>query len=386
VKLEIRSVALLLFLLAIFTSPMDATRVGPIGALADVLLLAAATLALARFLWAGRSVPADRYLPVVASAGVFALAGTIGTFNSTATGESVVNLMRFVVTTMLMPLAVASLAPRRPEIRRMAWAYVLGCTVSSIVSFTTVNPVVGRSAGLSSHPNVLGISAAFALALLAGLVDGASVRQRWYGAACAVVLLGGLSRSGSRAAVIALLVGLGAYLAITHRYRAAWYLLAVVAIGGSAVAMGLVTLPGDSALGRITQSSVGTKQSNDERAELAAVVIDRVDHHPIMGSGFGNATEAHNIFIQIVDIGGILAITGFVALAVSIIRSGWLGRRDPLVVGPLAMYIGYIVSGLVANSLWDRWLWFPIVIGLAASQGVARLPSRAADRRALQPR
>lgn len=383
-RVQIRSLALGLFLLAIFTSPMDATRVGPIGAMADVLLLAASTLALARFLLRGRPVPAGRYVPVVAAAALLALAGAIGTFNSTAQAESFINLMRFIVTTMLMPLAVASLAPRRAEVRRMAWAYVLGCTASSLVSFTAMNPVVGRSAGLSSHPNVLGISVAFALALLAGLVDRTSVRQRWYGAACAIVLLGGLSRSGSRAAVIALLVGLGAYLAITHRYRAAWYLLTIVVIGASVILAGFVGLPGDSALGRITQASVGTRESNEARAVLAAVVIERVDSHPIMGSGFGNATEAHNIYIQIVDIGGLLAIAGFVALTTSILRSGWAGRRDPMVVGPLAMYIGYLTSGIVANSLWDRWLWFPIVIGLAASQGSDRAPRTSSIRRVPQ--
>ncbi|CAN5604082.1 hypothetical protein BH20ACT2_BH20ACT2_25030 [soil metagenome] len=42
-------------------------------------------------------------------------------------------------------------------------------------------------------------------------------------------------------------------------------------------------------------------------------------------------------------------------------------RRAPLAAAVLALYTSYLVAGLVSNTLWDRWLWFPIAVGLAAS-------------------
>jgi hypothetical protein len=131
-------------------------------------------------------------------------------------------------------------------------------------------------------------------------------------------------------------------------------------------------------LGRVLYPSESTQRANEGREELAAVVIDRVDDNVLTGSGFAYATQAHNVYLQVLDIGGVLGVLSFAGLAGAILRSGLRGRRDRLVAGALAAYAGYLVSGLVANSLWDRWLWFPIVIGLAAR--AASTPSERAVR------
>ncbi len=50
-----------------------------------------------------------------------------------------------------------------------------------------------------------------------------------------------------------------------------------------------------------------------------------------------------------------------------IVRQFARRRRDPLVGGFLAMYLGYLAAAVFSNAIWDRWLWFPIACGLAAA-------------------
>ncbi len=373
------AVAWWLLLAAAFVAPMDGVRVEPIGGVTDIFLLAGIGVAALRSLVRRGREPLGPVAPVAAAAGTLAVAGLIGTFHSADTVESILNITRFTVATVAFPLAVASLAPRAAEVRQMAWAYVLGSTASALVSMVTVNPVVGRSAGLSSHPNVLGLSAAFTLALLAGLADTATTRARWLAGGCGLALLVGLSRSGSRAAVLGLVVVVGTYLVVTRRHRVALYLAAIVAGAAVVVALGLWVPAPDSALGRVTRPSAGTEQSDEGRAALAATVIERVDRNVLTGSGFSNATEAHNIFIQVVDVGGVLAVVAFTAMATAILRALARGRSDPIVAGALAMYVAYLASGTVSNTLWDRWLWFPIVIGLAAAAATTATAAAPAD-------
>jgi O-antigen ligase len=364
---RVRTLAYWLVLCCAFFAPLDSLRLGGFGGAADAFLLAAFALLALQWTATRRPLRLGPYVQTLLAALLLVVGGLVGTFFSPAATTSVANIARFTITVCGLPWAMAALVPSRRDVLRIAWAYVLGCTLSALVSMTSASPVTGRSSGLSSHPNVLGMSSAFALLILLGLRDTLGPRRRLAALGVLALLLVAISRSGSRAAVVILVVGGLAYLAMSRRRRQLGVLLAAGVLLGTALLAGLYEPDQESALGRVLYRSEGTLRSDEGRAELAATVLERIDDNLVTGSGFALATQAHNIYLQILDTAGLIGVLAFAALIASILRAQLRRRSDPLVAGALAMYLGYLAAGLFSNTLWDRWLWIPIVVGLAAA-------------------
>lgn len=357
---------LLLGLLALtgFVSPMDSFRVGAIGGIADVLLLGSLGLLLFIALTSGRLWSLRAYLPVLLTAAGLAVAGLVGTFFSQAPGTSVLNIARFTMAVWGMMVLFANATSRRQDVQLLMWSYVLGASASALFGLIAANRI-GRAQGLSFHPNAMGLTCAFAMSLLYGLFTVASTRVRRVGLVILAILGLGILASGSRAAVVAAVAGTAVYLLASRNRRLFTYGALAVAAGALAILSGLYALPESTAIDRLFTPSELTSQSDEGRARVRQESIEEIDAHPLTGSGFANATAAHNLPLQALQAGGILGLLAFLGLVATILRPLLRRRRDPLVAGSLAMYCSYLATAFASNTLWDRWLWFPITCGVA---------------------
>jgi len=357
---------LLLGLLALtgFVAPMDSIRAGGIGGLADVMLLASLGLLAFIVLATGNYRKLTSYGPVLLAATGMAFAGLIGTFFSVSPASSALNIARFTIAVCGMMIVFANAAENDRDVRLLMWSYVMGSSASALYGLVRPSPS-GRPQGLSFHPNALGLTSVFALCLLCGLISVASLRVRVIGLALVAILGLGIVISGSRAALVAGAVGTLVFVVASRNQRLIRYGALAVVSAILALFLGLYALPETTAIDRLFTPSELTSQIDQERALVRDVAIQEIDAHPLTGSGFGNATAAHNLPLQALQAGGILGLAAFLFLVASILRPLIRRRRDRLVAGVLAMYCGYLATFFASNALWDRWLWFPIICGLA---------------------
>jgi O-antigen ligase len=220
---------------------------------------------------------------------------------------------------------------------------------------------------------VLGLTSVFAIALLTGILSSSeSRRERTVGIGSFIVLLGGVSNSGSRAAVLAGVVAIAVLVVLTRQRKVFRYAAIAVAGGLMAIGVGLYKVPESSALNRLVRPSL-VGEADNQRGEAIDDTIERISDHYLTGSGFAAVGAAHNLPLQVVDSAGPLGAVAFAALVASILRVLVCRRHDPFVAGVLAMYVSYLAAGLVQPPLWDRWVWFPIACGLAAATWPAQI-------------
>lgn len=362
-----------LVLLVGFTSPMDSLRAGAVGGLADVFLLSAVAVLILYLVSTTRPWRLGRSSTAMVFGLLLAIFGLLGTIWSPAPTASMLNIARFTVAITGLLVLLAGTPRDYLDVRRFAWAYVAGSTISAAHSFTSFSPYNLRSSGLSFHPNALGLTSIFAITVLYGIVASGTVRERMVSTGCLIVLAGGVLNSGSRTAILA--GGLSAiiFLAASNNRRMLRYAVVVASIGLLLIAVGVYELPESSALDRLFQSDL-TQEADHARIEALDATIDRVAEHYVTGSGFANANAAHNLPLQVLDSAGLLGLVAFGGLVVAIVRPMLRRRRDPFVAGFLTMYLTYLVSGLAAPPMWDRWVWFPIACGLASATHSGRRP------------
>lgn len=348
-----------------FTVPMDSLRAGSIGGLADAVLLLALLLLAFDRMTTDRRWPLAHFVPVMLSAAGVALGGLIGTFWSDQVGESLLNLLRFTIGIGGTLLLLAAVPRDIKDVRRYAWAFVLGATLSAAYGLTHFNIYHGRSSGLTIHPNTLGIVSVLALSVLWGLLTTTGRMGRLVAVACVGILTAGVFNSGSRAALLGLLASVATFFVLSRSTRMLRYGIPLVAIAALAMATGRYALPTNNALDRLTNPALSTA-SDKERAALRDEAIHRIETNPLTGTGFASATAAHSVPIQVIDSAGPLGALSAAAMVVMVVRPYVRRRGDSLLAAFLTSYVAYIAMALFANAIWDRWIWFPIGCGLAA--------------------
>ena len=136
--------------------------------------------------------------------------------------DALANFVRLLLALVVMPMVVAIFARTRREVRGLATAYVAGSLINAVfgcldkLGVTSVSAdlrgfaaVDGRQAGLTTHPNQLGLVVAMALPLAFVVF-----RRRPTQLAAVAVMLGAIWFSGSRAALAAALLAVGLSLVI----------------------------------------------------------------------------------------------------------------------------------------------------------------------------
>ena len=374
IVLERRRIAPLLWAAVAVTAPLQGVRVGPLLAVSDVLLVLAllAILPDAR-LRRRRVVPRG----VVVAFGLLVISGLIGTFFAASVTLSLVNLFKIVLAAAGSVVAMVLWDPGARHLRRFAWLWLVGATASAVWAAATPRSFVGRSLGLTTHPNHFGLVCVLGVGLALGLAFSSSGRARWVALGSAAILALGVGLSGSRSGLLGLVFTIAAIGVLTRRFRLFVAIGVFVTLGSMAVIAGLVDIPESNALSRITGGG-GSELSDAERRQVSQDAFATIGRHPFTGTGFELAQAAHSIYLQALVVGGVPGLVSFLCVCGLIVRAGLRavrtrrGQRDgQLVAGLTAGYFGYLSSGAFDNILWDRYLWtyLGLLIVLSATPG-----------------
>ena len=127
---------------------------------------------------------------------------------------------------------------------------------------------------------------------------------------------------------------------------------------------------------RFNPSSIASIDSNDKRLEFAKQSVSFFVDRPLTGYGFEWIESAHNIYLQLLVSGGILALIGFLWVYGGFVwrgfrmRGQFSGDADAVRVATVVSLISYLVMGLVQPDLLDRYLYLPagLILALSASR------------------
>jgi hypothetical protein len=298
-------------------------------------------------------------------------------------------LMQFEIALLAIPLLIVLTATTRERLTRLSMAFVVSTTVSAAVGILDIagfhslaaGPLFAgnRSWGLAFHPNYLAITCDFAMPL--ALIQIGHTRRRSLAAmASVVILLGGEYASGSRAGTVSIVFAIVATTLAVPRLRAR-ALIILPALGVAAVAIAVITGTAQDILAhtRLNGNPLTTEGSNAARHRLRVIAFEQFHGRPIQGVGMHVADDAHNIYLQLVASGGLIAASAFAVFITGLfqtIRRAVTGpHRDLAIAGGVAI-ITWLSNGFAMNQLIDRHLYVvPGLILAAAHLTAARSPS-----------
>ena len=387
----LRSLSVAAWGAAAFTAPLSGLRVSSL-ALSDVALIVAVGLTLASLVARRRPDAAAFPAGPLVGLGAMALGGVVATLHASDPSASLAGVTTFVLGSAGPVVAMALWSPTRPQLRWFTSLWLAGAATSAVWAIRVGPAVFGRRAGLTTHPNHLGIVCVLATGLALGMLVTGARRTRVLALVALPPLLAALVLSGSRAAVVGCVAVVVAMAWLCRRLRLALRALAVVVASGVTVLGGLVEVPEQSGLGRLAGGR-SSFESDTARAENLARSLERLGRHPFTGEGFEFAEEAHNIYLQVAVAAGPLGAIGLVLVARGVLRASRLGAwplRRPvggdraLLAGLGAGYTGYLVAGAFQNLLRDRYLWLYVAAALSLSSRLVdeewRGPVALADR------
>jgi O-antigen ligase len=394
--------------LAVLLITFNALRVGTHVTASDLFLLVAAAMFVLSAL-ADRvviqSIP--RWL-ILGSSGLL-VAGFLAALTSTDVGTDVIATGEFALALLGVPVLVALGTVTLPRLLFIAKLWLLSATLNAGIALTDfthltgIGPAIlgtvysGRPTGLTVHPNHLGIVCAMAIPI--GLVLLTRARKAWAFSVylpAVLVLSAGVLVSGSRAALLAGIAGGLLLPAVGHRL---WKPVVVVSFAAAAIL--LVTSAtfafGEApsftnpfvAIQRIT-TPASTTSSDTTRLQYYGAALTDFATHPLTGVGFDVVRGAHDIYLQLLEAGGVLALLAFVVFSAGSLRRGLLLSRDAdldhesrnLASAFTVSVLIWLLAGLVQNFIYDRFLYVPVglIIGLGLASvrrsavGVERSP------------
>lgn len=350
------------FILAGFVT-VTFNDVHPIGALpwmelCDPFFLAGIVLLIPRLLGNTLRLPLA-YL--AGSIGMLA-AGTLSALATDQPGPNFSHLLDIVRGLVFLPIFVAWWQPGRRTVVALALAYVVGNNVNVVDSFIEGVGPSERYAGLTSHPNTMGICEVLSLALVPFLMTALPRRHHWVVVVLALMSVYGVWITGSRAAFMSAMI-LAALYPVLSRSIPAALVLAALGIAALAVAIRLAeTADPESTLGRLLGEG-SASGSNSLRRAGARAGIEQFVHHPLLGDGWLTTWQNHNALIQVAAGIGIFGLASYLALLAGLLRP-LLSVPPPY--GLLATpALATIMLDVFLPVLGARYVW--VVVGLALS-------------------
>ena len=267
--------------------------------------------------------------------------------------------------------------PDRLRVVLIACAYVVGNVVS--VGYALIRNEVsfeGRRIGLSEHPNVLGLCALLAVALVPFIVTQVPRSWRWIPLGLGAVCMYGVWISGSRAALAALIAVAVIYPVLARSVLAGLSLIAAFTAALAFAGRLLGETSSSNALGRLLGS--GSASASDQaREDLIRRTLDQFQASPILGNGLADLLAAHVIYLQVAAALGVVGL-GFYLLVL------WSTVSPLAVLSPpfslLALpALAYLLVGFVTPLLFDRYIWTVLALGLLAprlASAAGESPSR----------
>jgi O-antigen ligase len=289
-------------------------------------------------------------------------------------------------------------------------ALIQAWIMPGIVDMLSINPITntglgsaqGRFQGLTSHPNILGLSVALAVLIGVGLfssgVKGGS--RLWLGTQVAICSLGGIV-TGSRTLVAALVPGLLVLVFLQKRNRRT-LLRALAALAVIGVAITTLAPTATSLYARRLLSSGEDYSPDYGRAMTAGLAVVEISEKPILGWGVDHMMEAgamvipdtseigiaHNTFLQYWFAAGLLGAVGFLFLFFTPMRQmlrALKNKTSERATDALSLCLGlYVLLFIVCNVhpiFYNRFVYIPM---FALAGFVARLPGPIKVRKAVR--
>lgn len=242
----------------------------------------------------------------------------------------------------------------------LALSILLFFAVPSVSRMLAWDGSVGsRMTGLGGHPNQTGVLASFILVSLYARCDSGQF-SRLFKAFAIIVALVALVLTQSRTSLIAAGIGCLTFFLLKNRWNAVLIpiLLCLAAAAALIVSLDSQILAVFARSGNADELLTGTGRSFIW--ELSWSLVQRA---PVFGYGF-NSTYAifmeeayllagdvgiyvfphsHNLFLQLLLYGGVIALALFALLTVSIMRSAVVAR-DPRIAALLACYLSFSIT------------------------------------------
>ena len=262
----------------------------------------------------------------------------------------------------LLPIVIAWWRPELRVINLLLWSYLGGHLVSTAYAVAEGAAYASRYDGLTHHPNAFGlaVSRRSRSCLLVRQLQG----RPGAGVPAGFVAIGLLSIviSGSRAAIVVLVVHRRCRPARRAVRADGCRLAAIAALGVLSIPF-IVDISGEeSAIGRLAGS--GTASASDRIREAGLEVgFDRLWESPILGSGFNNVEEFHNVFLEAAIAIGFIGLFGYLMVLYPLARPLFSGHPLRRLTYMVWVFMGV---GPTFPGLWDRTVWVPASLAALA--------------------
>lgn len=258
----------------------------------------------------------------------------------------------------------------------------------------------------AGDPNYFTASAVLCVPIAFYLIVRTSRRfDRWFSAACLVLIAAAILVDSSRGGVLAL-AAVGAVVFLQYRGRRV-----LILVLGCALAMGLLLSP-VSPLARLLHPDSGGVIAADDRLELWSAGLRMVSQHPLLGIGLDNFKAevpaylgpgqdidfiAHNTYVQMAAEMGLPGLLAFIWILIVTFRSLARSRRraaesDSILIhcvasGLFAGLAGFAVAMFFLSAEFLKSFWFVVFLSPAIEKllptptGEERVPRRVARAR-----
>ncbi len=308
------------------------------------------------------------------------------------------SLAKFEAAVLLLPFMIAVVATSRARALRIAELWALGAIISSLVATTDmigvthISQAIGglpyaasRQSGLTLQSNHLALESVLVLPFVGMWLT----RTRFWRVAAVIgiaLLVLGIYASGSRAgealSPVALVFVFLVAPQLRPRFVAFSPLLALLGILAVLTASGVLNTVALHA--RLTSTASGVVASDVQRFQLRGYSVRAFNARPLTGVGYTVIDDAHDIYLQLLAAGGVVALGSFFVLIVGMfgVTRRSLRSVDRLYAAALgAALLVWMLNGLVGNQVTDRYLYVPVGVLVV----LASLPMTGAVRVRRQP-
>ena len=356
-------VGIAMLVVCVALAPLDNVRPGGV----DFITASDLFLGLGFLLLAPAVISRHARVPKVYALGALVLivASVLASILGPDPTTSVAVMLRLLVAAIFLPTIFAWWQPSMRVIDALARAYVFGQIVSLAAAILSGPEFSNRYKGLSTHVNYFGQTGLLAFALCIYLFHRAKRGNRWMVVVAAALCGYSIILSGSRAAaIVALMLGL-LYPAIERSAAKAFVILLVAGVSVPLASYVLGSAGDDSPFSRFLGDRT-TSVSDQERTQSLNQSLDRWLADPILGNGFSNAPlEAHNIYLQVAVVSGVIGVAGFLMIFWSLVRP--LFDTDNPLHRLCYTTLAYAAIGMLTNSLWDRFTWIVLALAFLAN-------------------
>lgn len=303
--------------------------------------------------------------------------------------SDIAELLKFEVSIVLVPVLMMTAAVTARRCGRLLDLFAISAVVSALVATLDYHgfglgpiplQVDRRAAGLAIHPNYLALGATMAIPLVMLWFARADVRWRLAGLAAVPILLLGVMASGSRAGAVTAAVAVVVPVVIVPRLRGNLS-IALPVLGMVAVVALTSTSLGRQVLEQVRLSGGSNTAGSDfQRAYAGQVAHEQIQARPLQGVGFSVIADAHNIYLELLAAGGVIALSAFAvfcgSLAAATRRVLAGPHRDTVAVAALSTVL-WLISGVVGNEVADKFLYVVpgVILALARVEGRRRRPA-----------